>query len=357
VYRIKWNAEVTMQRNTMKLSDFDFILPPELISHVPSQKRDDSILLVAQPDKDLVQDRFYNIIDYVVPSDLIVFNDVKVIKAKLSLNTGTRKIDLYLNKQISDNYWHGFAKPSKKLKENDQFDFDNHSVVIRKKLGFGQVEVEFKLDNIQLFNFLEQYGEIPLPPYIKTAKNSVDNDQRYQTVYANKPGAVAAPTAGLHFTNELMEKVKAKGIEVAFITLHVGAGTFLPVKTEDIDQHKMHSEYCYIDNDTANVINNAKMAGRRIIAVGTTVVRTLESAATDGQIKPGGFETSIFIRPGFKFQIVDMLITNFHLPKSTLLMLVSAFAGYNKITEIYQYAIDHKMRFFSYGDATLLYRN
>lgn len=360
-----WGYRIDVQiasrsRITMKLSDFDFTLPPELIAHVPSEKRDGSILLVAPPDKDLVQDKFYNIIDYILPSDLIVFNDIKVIKAKLSLNTGTRKIDLYLNKQISDNYWHGFAKPSKKLNENDQFDFDHHSVVIRKKLGMGQVEVEFKLDNILLFDFLEQYGEIPLPPYIKRAEvesGKIPQDNRYQTVYANKPGAVAAPTAGLHFTNELIEKVKAKGTEIAFITLHVGAGTFLPVKTEDIDQHKMHSEYCYIDNDTANVINNAKMAGRRIIAVGTTVVRTLESAAIDGQIKAGGFETSIFIRPGFKFQIVDMLITNFHLPKSTLLMLVCAFAGYNKITEIYQYAIDHKMRFFSYGDATLLYRN
>jgi S-adenosylmethionine:tRNA ribosyltransferase-isomerase len=341
----------------MKLSDFDFTLPPELIAHTPEQKRDDSILLVAQPDQDLSHDKFYNIINYLLPSDLIVFNDSKVINAKLLLKKGDSKIALYLNKQISNNYWHGFAKPSKKLNENDQFDFDNHSVTLRKKLGMGQVEVEFKLNNMLLFDFLEQYGEMPLPPYIKTAGNTVDNNDRYQTVYSRKPGAVAAPTAGLHFTNELMDKIRAKGADIAFVTLHVGAGTFLPVRTEDIDQHKMHSEYYYIDDNTANIINNAKMAGRRIIAIGTTSLRALESAAIDGKIKAGGFETSIFIRPGFKFQIVDMLITNFHLPKSTLFMLVCAFAGYKKISDTYEYAIKNKMRFFSYGDVTLLYRS
>lgn len=340
----------------MKLSDFDFTLPPELIAHAPAQKRDDSILLVAQPNQDLSQDKFYNIIDYLLPSDLIVFNDSKVINAKLLLNKGDQKVFLYLNKQISNNYWHGFAKPSRKLNENDQFDFDNHSVIVRKKLGMGQVEVEFKLNNMLLFDFLEQYGEIPLPPYIKITGNTIDNNDRYQTVYSKKPGAVAAPTAGLHFTNELIDKIRAKGTEIVFVTLHVGAGTFLPVKTEDIDQHTMHSEYYYIDDNTANIINHAKMAGRRIISVGTTSLRALESAAVDGKIKAGGFETSIFIRPGFKFQIVDMLITNFHLPKSTLFMLVCAFSGYKKITDIYKYAIENKIRFFSYGDVTLLYR-
>lgn len=340
----------------MKLSDFDFTLPPELIAHTPAQKRDNSILLVAQPNQDLSQDKFYNIIDYLLPSDLIVFNDSKVINAKLLLSKGDTKVALYLNKQIANNYWHGFAKPSKKLNEGDQFYFDNHLVTLRKKLGMGQVEVEFKLNNILFFDFLEQYGKIPLPPYIKPVENLIDNDDRYQTVYSRKPGAVASPTAGLHFTNELMDKIRAKGTEIAFVTLHVGAGTFLPVRTEDIDQHKMHSEYYYIDDNTASIINNAKVAGRRIIAIGTTSLRVLESAAIDGKIKAGGFETSIFIRPGFKFQIVDMLITNFHLPKTTLFMLVCAFGGYKKITDIYRYAIEHKMRFFSYGDATLLYR-
>ncbi len=338
------------------LSDFDFTLPTELIAHAPVQKRDNSTLLVAQPEEGLVQSKFYSIIDYIETSDLLVFNDSKVIKAKLSLDTGSRRIALYLNKQIANNYWHGFARPSKKLHENDKFDFDDHSVVIKKKLGMGQVEVEFKLNNMTIFDFLEEYGEIPLPPYIKAEGNLTDNDERYQTVYSKEHGSVAAPTAGLHFTSELIEKIKAKGVEIAFVTLHVGAGTFLPVKSEDIDQHIMHSEYYYIDNDTANMVNNAKKAGRRVIAVGTTSLRALESAGVGGRIEAGGFETSIFIRPGFKFQIVDMLITNFHLPKSTLFMLVCAFAGYQRIREIYQYAIENKMRFFSYGDVTLLYR-
>lgn len=344
----------------MKLSDFDFTLPTELIAQKPEKKRDESNLLIAVPNNHLVQVKFHDIINYLCPGDLMVFNDSKVIKGKLLLNKAGKKIELYLNKAISNNYWHGFAKPSKRLNEGDQFDFGCNKIIISKKLGMGQVEIAFVLDNISVFEFLEKYGEIPLPPYIKRHENLLEDNNRYQTIYSKNLGAVAAPTAGLHFSDELLALIKAKNIETAFITLHVGAGTFLPVKTEDIDQHKMHSEYYLIDKKTVDIINKAKKENRRIIAVGTTSLRALESNAIanslNGQITNGGFETDIFIRPGFKFQIVDVLVTNFHLPKSTLFMLVCAFAGYQEITDIYKYAIDKRMRFFSYGDAMLLYK-
>ncbi|WP_425363649.1 tRNA preQ1(34) S-adenosylmethionine ribosyltransferase-isomerase QueA [Candidatus Tisiphia endosymbiont of Hybos culiciformis] len=350
----------------MKLADFDFTLPSELIAQKPEKKRDESNLLVAAPNNHLVQTKFHDIIDYLCPGDLMVFNDTKVIKAKLLLNKAGKKIELYLNKAISDNYWHGFAKPSKRLNIEDQFEFAGNKIIISKKLGMGQVEVTFVLDNISVFEFLEKYGEVPLPPYIKRCGSSIEDANledanRYQTIYSKNPGAVAAPTAGLHFSDQLLASIKAKNIETAFITLHVGAGTFLPVKTDDIDQHQMHSEYYHIDKKTEDMINKAKKENRRIIAVGTTTLRALESNSiansVNGQIINGGFETDIFIRPGFKFQIVDMLVTNFHLPKSTLFMLVCAFAGYQEIKDIYKYAIDKKMRFFSYGDATLLCKN
>jgi len=337
----------------MKLSDFDFDLPLELIAQHPAEKRDNSNLLIAT--QNIVQQtKFYNIIDYLLPGDLIVFNDSKVIKAKLKLNKNGKKIDLYLNKKISDDCWRGFAKPARKLQEGDQFDFNEHKIIINKKLEMGEIEVKFP--NISVFDFLEQYGETPLPPYIKRLTAQEEDTLRYQTVYNNQPGSVAAPTAGLHFTEELLKKIRDKGVETTFITLHVGAGTFLPVKTEDIDQHKMHSEYYSISQEAASAINKAKKENRRIIAVGTTTLRTLESAAINGPLQVGEFETKIFIRPGFKFQLIDMLITNFHLPKSTLFMLICAFAGYHEMTKLYEYAIQNKMHFFSYGDACLLKR-
>lgn len=340
----------------MKLTDFDFILPAELIAQTPMTKRDEANLLVAQPNKQLVQTKFYNIIDYLHPNDLVVFNDSRVINAKLTLNKAGRKIELYLNRQIKHNYWLGFARPARKLNEGDQFDFVGNKIIISKKLAQGEIDIKFDLKDISVFQFLEKYGEIPLPPYIKRAENlSNDDNDRYQTIYGNKLGAVAAPTAGLHFTNDLLASIRAQNIEIVFVTLHVGAGTFLPVKTDDIDQHKMHSEYYHITEEAAHIINEAKSANRRIIAVGTTSLRVLESAEVNGQVTAGNFETAIFIRPGFKFQMVDMLITNFHLPKTTLYMLVCAFAGYQQMRDIYQYAIENKMRFFSYGDASLLY--
>jgi S-adenosylmethionine:tRNA ribosyltransferase-isomerase len=334
----------------MKLSDFDFALPTELIAQSPSSIRDYSNLLLVSS-KNYVKTKFYEVLNYLKAGDVMVFNDSRVIKAKLLLDKGGKKIDFYLNKKVFGNCWRGFAKPAKKLKVGDEFEFGPHKVTISAKLDMGETEVIFSTGDTSIFEF----GHIPLPPYIKRSDTLSHDDERYQTVYNNKPGSVAAPTAGLHFTQELIKQIKDKGVEIVYISLHVGAGTFLPVKTEDIDEHKMHSEFYKISQDAADVINLAKIEGRRMIAVGTTTLRTLESnAMKNGKIVPGEFETDIFIKPGFDFKIVDMLLTNFHLPKTTLFILVCTFAGYETILSAYHYAINEKMRFFSYGDAMLL---
>ena len=338
----------------MKLSDFDFYLPPELIAQEPLKERDQSNLIIASEDNKIV--KFANIIDYLNPGDLMVFNDSKVIKAKLTLFKAGKKININLNKPSSTKHsWQAFAKPAKKLIVGDEFFFDNHKLIITDKFEFGEIEVSFVLDGIEIFTFLDQYGEVPLPLYIKRERTNEQDFSRYQTVYSFEKGSVAAPTAGLHFTSELLEKIRAKNIEIQFVTLHVGAGTFLPVKTEDIKDHKMHSEYSHISPSVCEAINKAKSEGRRIIAVGTTALRSLESCSHNSKLYPAAKETDIFITPGYKFQIVDSLITNFHLPKSTLFMLVCAFFGSQEIKDLYKYAIDNKMRFFSYGDAMMLH--
>lgn len=337
----------------MKLSDFDFDLPSELIAQEPLEKRDQSSLIIPSENNKIV--KFSDIIDYLNPGDLMVFNDSRVINAKLILVKAGKNININLNKpSLGANSWRAFAKPAKKLKIGDEFSFDNHKLTVTNKFEFGEVEVSFVLDGIEIFSFLDQYGEVPLPLYIKRQKAGREDFLRYQTVYSLKKGSVAAPTAGLHFTEELLEKIRAKNIEIHFITLHVGAGTFMPVKTEDISDHKMHSEYFHISKEVAKAINKAKSEGRRIISVGTTALRSLESSAYDGKLYSVSKETSIFITPGYKFQIVDSLITNFHLPKSTLFMLVCAFSGTQEIKDLYKYAIARKMRFFSYGDAMIL---
>ncbi len=372
----------------MKLSDFDFDLPSDLIAQYPASERDNSDLLIAGTK--LIKTKFYNILDYLKEGDLLVFNNSKVIKAKLHLG---KNITINLNQKLSDNCWSAFAKPARKLNIGDEFYFDNHKVIITEKSAMGEIKVKFELDNISVFEFLDKYGEMPLPVYIRRShslchtrsastmsprglttgsKKYLNNDwipwrghgmtnpkndnERYQTIYSQIEGSVAAPTAGLHFTKDILDKLKAKGVHTAFVTLHVGAGTFLPIKTENIHEHKMHTEYCSITPETAEIINKVKQEGRRIIAVGTTTLRTLESACNNGVVKAGSFETDIFITPGFKFQTADMLLTNFHFPKSTLFMLICAFAGFKEMHELYKYAIKEKMRFFSYGDATLLYR-
>ena len=301
--------------------------------------------------------KFANIIDYLHPGDVMVFNDSRVINSKLTLEKSGTKININLNKpSLTQNSWRAFAKPARKLIIGDEFEFDNHKLIVTDKFEFGEVEINFVLNGIEVFTFLDQYGQVPLPLYIKRPiKNKLDLD-RYQTVYSREKGSVAAPTAGLHFTFELLEKIKAKNITIQFITLHVGAGTFLPVKTENIQEHKMHSEYSHISPLVAETINKAKSENRRIISVGTTALRSLESFSRGGKLYHGAKETDIFITPGYKFQIVDSLITNFHLPKSTLFMLVCAFSGMKEMKNLYKYAIDNKMRFFSYGDAMFLHK-
>lgn len=338
----------------MLLSDFDFDLPRELIAQTPASKRDISnLLIIPKTDNCFIQTPFYNLIDYLAPGDVIVFNNSKVIKAKLVLYKNNQKIEIYLNKSLNNNYWQAFAKPARKLIEGDEFRLCAHKITITKKLEMGAIELAFELDNISIFDFLDKFGQMPLPPYIKRMQENIMDDDRYQTIYNCVPGSVAAPTAGLHFTDELLTRIKAKGVQCVFITLHVGAGTFLPVKTANILEHKMHAEYYSISHAEAKAINEAKAKNKRIIAIGTTTARMLESNANGRNVTPWCGYTDIFITPGFKFQIVDMLVSNFHLPKSTLFILLCAFAGYNKMIEAYKYAITNKMRFFSYGDATL----
>ena len=339
----------------MKLVDFDFSLPQELIAQFPADKRDHSRLLVPTEDINNIL-YFYNLPDYLHPSDLLILNNSRVINAQLHIYKAAKLININLNRPIGQNKWLAFARPSKLLAQNDEFHFDNHRLIITKKLEFGEIEIAFHLDQISIFDFLDQYGMIPLPQYIKpnNQNNSAVDSNRYQTIYSKPKGSVAATTAGLHFTDELFTKIHKLGVEIAFVTLHVGAGTFLPVKTKNIIDHKMHYEWCEVTQDTADKINKAKMESRRVIAVGTTSMRAIESCAKNGLVSPQSYETNIFITPGYKFQITDALITNFHLPKSTLFMLVCAFYGTNKIKNLYQYAIDNKMRFFSYGDAMLI---
>lgn len=343
----------------MKLQEFDFELPEELIAQSPSSQRDHSKLLI---ESDVAQNSqivdFYNIIDFIQNDDLIIFNNSKVINGKLSLiSRGGGVINVNLNKPIRDNEWSCFARPCKRLKTGDVFSFDEHQVIITDKKEYGEIEAKFCLRNKDIFDFLQEYGDVPLPQYIKRGMEfSTIDKERYQTVYSKERGSVAAPTAGLHFTKELMSKIQQKGAEIAFVTLHVGGGTFLPVKSENLSDHVMHEEWCEISQNTADIINKAKCEGRRIIAVGTTTMRTLESCAEDNMVKSSKIKTDIFITPGYKFQIADILITNFHLPKSTLFMLICAFIGTDKAHALYQYAISQKMRFFSYGDSMILKR-
>lgn len=339
----------------MKISEFDFDLPSELIAYKPVAQRDQSNLILPFDNNKIV--KFAKIVDYLNPGDVMVFNDSRVINSKITLVKSGAKINVNLNKpSLNPNTWQAFAKPARKLMIGDEFFFGPHKLVITDKFKFGEIAVNFILKDIEVFTFLDQYGEVPLPLYIKRLTNNALDIERYQTVYSREKGSVAAPTAGLHFTLELFEQIKAKSITIQFITLHVGAGTFLPVKTENIYTHKMHSEYSYISALVAETINKAKAENRRIISVGTTTLRSLESFSCNGKLHHGAKETDIFITPGYKFQIVDSLITNFHLPKSTLLMLVCAFSGIREVKTLYKYAIDNKMHFFSYGDAMMLHK-
>ncbi|TNE37378.1 MAG: tRNA preQ1(34) S-adenosylmethionine ribosyltransferase-isomerase QueA, partial [Alphaproteobacteria bacterium] len=312
----------------MKVDAFDFTLPPELIADRPAVPREAAKLLSVGP---AIED--YHVADLptlLQPGDLLVFNDTKVIPARLKGTRRSAKIEVTLHKNVGADSWHAFAKPAKKLKPGDIISFsDDFTALVAQKFGGGEVALSFSASGPELMEKLMQYGEIPLPPYI-SSQRPVDEQDRadYQTIFAKDEGAVAAPTAGLHFTEELMAEFRMRGIDMVTLTLHVGAGTFLPVKVEDTDDHQMHAEVGIIAPDVAAKINDCRKAGGRIVSVGTTSLRLLESAADEmGTLHPFSGETDIFITPGYTFRAVDGLMTNFHLPKSTLMMLVSALMG------------------------------
>lgn len=350
----------------MRIEDFDYELPEELIAQTPMQQRDACRLMVLDREHKTVEHRhFYDILNYVNPGDCLVLNDSRVIPARMygtKESTGAH-IEMLLIKRIEGDRWECMVRPGKRLHEGDTVLFEGRTGTILRAeiLGYHDPEngtrlVEFTYDGI-FMEVLEDIGSMPLPPYITRPAEDSDK-QMYQTVYSRIDGSVAAPTAGLHFTEELLQKARDKGVRIAYVTLHVGIGTFRPVKVDVIEEHKMHFEECSIDEENAALINDTIESGGRIISVGTTSTRTLESMAAleDGQyrIKPGETSTGIFIYPGYSFKVVDALITNFHLPKSTLIMLVSALYDREEILKAYKIAVEEKYRFFSYGDAMLI---
>lgn len=339
----------------MKVSEFNYELPQELIAQIPVEKRDTSKLMVLNRNEKIIEHKvFNNIINYLQPGDCLVRNNTKVIPARLygKKETGANVEFLLLN-NIEGDIWESIVRPGNKLHIGTKVIFGDGLLTaeIMDIMQGGTRKVKFYYNGI--FNeILDKIGLMPLPPYIH---EELRENDRYQTVYAQYEGSAAAPTAGLHFTNELLEEIKAKGIEIANVTLHVGIGTFRPVKEDDVEKHEMHSEHFYIKKEDANKINTAKENGNRVIAVGTTSCRVLESVANkDGMVNDIEDNTSIFIYPGYKFKCVDALITNFHLPQSTLLMLVSALAGKDFVMSAYEEAVKNKYRFFSFGDAMFI---
>ncbi len=339
----------------MKVSDFDFDLPEDLIAQTPINKRDNSRMLVLNSKTGKISHRhFYDVLDYLNKGDTLVLNDTKVIPARLygvKEETGAA-IEILMLKDLGEDVWQCLVRPAKRVKEGTIVNFsDKLKAECVKVLDEGIRYFKFIYEGI-LYEILDELGEMPLPPYIHEKLKEKD---RYQTVYAKNIGSAAAPTAGLHFTKELLEKIKAKGINIAYITLHVGLGTFRPVATEDIEKHKMHSEFYIMDEKTANILNETRKNKHKIVSVGTTSTRTLETIMNlYGTFKACHGFTDIFIYPGYKFQGIDALITNFHLPKSTLVMLVSALAGKDNIMRAYKEAIKEKYRFFSFGDSMLI---
>jgi S-adenosylmethionine:tRNA ribosyltransferase-isomerase len=344
----------------LHLSDYDYQLPEELIAKYPLAHRSDSRLLVLNKNNGSVEDKkFTDITQFINAGDCLVINETKVIPARL---TATREatgaiVEIFLETRQADktDTWRVLAAPAKKLKKGERFVInDDLSCTVLEELSEGERIVKFKSENNNVESALESAGSMPIPPYLHRPAESLDRE-RYQTVYAHSPGAVAAPTAGLHFTPEILADLEKKGVQIAKVTLHVGLGTFRPVESEDITKHTMHSERYEVSNTAASIINESHSNGRRIIAVGTTAARTLETVANeDGTVSAASGETAIFIYPPYKFKAVDALLTNFHQPKSTLLMMISAFAGYEKIMSAYDHAIKEHYRFLSYGDAMLI---
>lgn len=346
----------------MKLADFDYCLPKELIAQQPLTKRDESKLLVLHRCDGRIEDRvFRDIIEYLVPGDTLVLNDTKVFPARLFGMNGLKKVEILLSKNHQDQVWEVLIKPSKKVKVGAKLQFgDELTGELIEKRGSNEASlrgfVKFEYEG-DFFKILSKVGKLPLPHYIKREANEADVEQ-YQTVYAKHRGAIAAPTAGLHWTPQLLEKIADKGIRLAFITLHVGIGTFAPIRKENVLEHQMEEEYYEISSESAEIINQTK---GKVVVVGTTAVRALETAGKNstlnqvqGEIFPCSGFTDLFIYPGFEFRVTDMLITNFHLPKTTLLLLVSAYAGKERILEAYRHAINKGYRFYSYGDAMLI---
>ncbi|PVM91080.1 tRNA preQ1(34) S-adenosylmethionine ribosyltransferase-isomerase QueA [Caulobacter radicis] len=362
----------------MRLSDFDFHLPDDSIALRPAEPRDSARFLVVRPGQDLEDRIVRELPDFLRPGDALVFNDTRVIPARLSgLREGRTTgggdgapvaVEATLHRRIAPDRWSAFMRPGKRLKAGDRVAFAAEgsvaceaerldATVVEKHEG-GEVVLAFDLSGPDLDIGIARHGMMPLPPYIAAKRAEDDRDRAdYQTVYAREDGSVAAPTAGLHFTPDLLEALKAKGVSLHFVTLHVGAGTFLPVKTDEVSEHKMHAEFGEVSAQTADALNAVHAAGGRIVCVGTTSLRLIESATgEDGVVRPFADETAIFITPGYRFRAVDVLMTNFHLPKSTLFMLVSAFAGRATMRAAYEHAISTGYRFYSYGDGSLLFR-
>lgn len=341
----------------MNTQDFDFYLPEELIAQTPLEKRDASKLLILNHETGaMVDEHFDAIIDELEPGDALVMNNTRVLPARLhgvKPETGGH-VELLLLKNIQGDQWEVLAKPAKRLKEGSVVSFGDGRLeaTLIKKLEHGGCIVEFSYQGFFL-EVLESLGEMPLPPYIH---EKLEDKERYQTVYAKENGSAAAPTAGLHFTAELLQKIKEKGVKLVYLTLHVGLGTFRPVSVDNVDQHEMHSEFYQLSEEAAQTLREVKAKGHRIVAVGTTSIRTLETIGNkfEGDIQADSGWTNIFIKPGYQWQVVDAFSTNFHLPKSTLVMLVSAFAGRELTLQAYQHAIDERYRFFSFGDAMFI---
>jgi S-adenosylmethionine:tRNA ribosyltransferase-isomerase len=340
----------------MKKSDFNYDLPEALIAQNPLPNRDASRLLCMNRDTGQIVDRqFTDFIDLINKDDLLVFNDTKVIPARLfGKKRSGGKVEILIERIVDDHHAIAHVRASKSPKEGALIDLDNDHCCEVQGRADDLFKLEFKGES-SLLSLLEQIGHIPLPPYITRADNASDLT-RYQTVFAKTAGAVAAPTAGLHFDEALLEKINAKGISTAFVTLHVGSGTFQPVRVENLADHLMHKEYFAVSAATVEAVQQTRARGGRVIAIGTTAVRALESASKNGQLTSGCGDTDLFITPSYQFKSVDAMLTNFHLPESTLLMLVSAFAGYQPIMAAYQHAIEQSYRFFSYGDAMFLSR-
>lgn len=337
----------------MLVTDFDYDLPQELIAQHPMEPRDHSRLLVVDKKTGEIEHRhFYDLVNYLKPGDVLVFNDTRVIPARLhgTKDTGAH-VEVFLLTRRDATDWEVLVRPGKKLQVGAKINFsDELSCEVIEHTDFGGRVVRFKYDGI-FEEILDRLGETPLPPYITAP---LEDKERYQTVYNRERGSAAAPTAGLHFTKELMQKIKEIGCEEVFVTLHVGLGTFRPVSEAKIEDHKMHKEFYTVSQEAADAVNKAKAEGRRIIAVGTTAVRTLEAAGADGQLYAGSSWTNIFIYPGYKFRLVDDLVTNFHLPQSTLLMLVSTLSTREIMLQTYKKAVEEKYRFFSFGDAMFI---